>query len=90
MSTIEEFADRFRTRLIEVISDQRGVGTVEVYRRYMTDAVFHAQMEVVILTAVAALQDLEEGVQVRVGDRTRQQTIFDETTRDLLGWDEHH
>ena len=77
-----EFARRFRSALIRIAAEARGVPEFEAYRKYQTDATFHAQVETIVLTAVSCIEDQEQ-----VGDRLEPlRRAFTEEYSDMLGW----
>ena len=54
------FAKRFTESLLHVAAEHNGVGDVEAYRRYQTDATFHAQIDAIVLLAVQAIHGTEQ------------------------------
>lgn len=81
MTDTNAFIRRFTESLLHVAAEHNGVGDVEAYRRYQTDATFHAQIETIVLLAVQALQGLDQADAVE----QYQQPFWDEANS-LLGW----
>lgn len=81
MTDTQAFIKRFTTSLLHVAAEHNGVGDVEAYRRYQTDATFHAQIDAIVLLAVQALQDQDHAEMVE----QYKQPFWDEANS-LLGW----
>ena len=82
------FADRYTQALLELASEIRGVGTIEAYRRYQTDARFHAQIDTLVALAMQVIEQLESTPADRPDPMTRLRKEFRSEATDLLGWTE--
>lgn len=88
MIDVHEFGEQYRAALLEVAAQDKGVPAVEAYRKYQTDAMFHAQVEAIVLTAIDVLRRMERGGKAEDPmDPLRE--VFHEEASGLLGWTEH-
>jgi hypothetical protein len=60
-------------------ADHNGVGDVEAYRRYQTDALFHTQIDALVLMAVQCIHGTEQTT-------TDYAAPFWDEANSLLGW----
>lgn len=81
MTDTQAFIKRFTESLLHVAAEHNGVGDVEAFRRYQTDATFHAQIDAIVLLAVQALTKVDQVDAVE----QFQQPFWDEANT-LLGW----
>lgn len=82
MTNTVAFRKAFTERLIALSAEANGVPTYESGRRYQTDAVFHAQIEILVGLAVDALMAIDSpDVPDELGE------IFKGEVNDLLKWD---
>ena len=76
------FAKEFTKELLHAAAEHNGVGDVEAYRRYQTDAMFHAQIDAIVYMAVEAIHATEQVAKVAPYEKP-----FWDEANGLLGWD---
>lgn len=83
MIDIGDFGRRFKDKLLTISAENQGVGRIETVRRYNTDPKYHAMVDAIVLSAIAAVREIEAGAST--GIDAALQEAFDQEAQGLLG-----